>query len=820
MKQYLCRSFWLPLILLTCPIDSALADSAELYGLTQSTRSRVCAGGMTLVRVGVSNHGEEPWTGKVTLKWKRRVGRESAREVKLRPRQRVLFEVPMEIPQNFKRIKRFDLEVTLFDEGGNIAAYEGAPQQRRIGFMMDSQLPPLSMGTAIEAPPPKYPFWYWPLPPSTEQNTFEAIMAARIDAGNSRRAVGLEHEGLPIEQQEWQLFDLVAVSDPNLLLDHASRLSAKQYLERGGRIWVQMDKLNCDSIQPLLTADQCLMQVGVIQLHDFVVEVSDGVSDFAERERTVHVDSVIEMKRLVQAGGTVTHSIDGWPAAVTFNIGYGQLVVTALDSSGWISVRSRSASRDPLMDSKYTMYPWAKQLAGTIAGVARNPTPLTDQVNYPVQRLGTAVVPRLWVLFALGSYCLVLIAVGFVQYSGGRLASMGVIVPISAVIVAAMMLMGRNSINPDQSEIVSRLQLVEYASDGSSAQITEQAALKLNSVHDIRLQGTGLGNTEPDIADESESPPGVFQQSQSDFGNWTLGNYAWPAGVSRVRSDYRIYCKNQIVSAELTSSGVELNLPDGQAKLQDAILWFTRGNPMLVSSVAEQLFSSGEIKVGKQRWILSNLMTEEQNRRLEMYQILFGDESSKTRPTRRLYGWSELIETVRAPKSLKQVGASLQSMPVVLQRPEAGVEFELPYGLIELRQSGNQPGASTAYDDRSGTWQDELTQGMDREFEFVMPAEVLPLEAKSILLEFDVRAPQRKVEIWVLTQYSEVPILSADSPSLPWETTLTQPEILESVRDGVLEVRVHVSGKPKNASRVINWYVGHFHATIRGAVQP
>ncbi len=109
---------------------------------------------------------------------------------------------------------------------------------------------------------------------------------------------------------------------------------------------------------------------------------------------------------------------------------------------------------------------------------------------------------------------------------------------------------------------------------------------------------------------------------------------------------------------------------------------------------------------------------------------------------------------------------------------------------------------------------------MDRLFEFVMPVEVLPPEAKSILLEFDVRAPQRKVEIWVLTQTGELPILSTDSPSLPWEITLTQPEVLESVRDGILEVRVRVSSKPKEASRVINWHVGHFHATIRVAVQP
>ncbi len=394
------------------------------------------------------------------------------------------------------------------------------------------------------------------------------------------------------------------------------------------------------------------------------------------------------MKRLVQAGGNGTHSIDEWPAAITFDIGYGQLIVTKLDSSGWISIRSKSANRDPLLDSNYTMHPWAKQLAGTIAGVARNPTPLSRQVNYSVHRLGTAVIPWLWVLLVLGSYCLVLITVGVVQYSGGRLASMGVIVPISAVIVAAMMVMSRNSINPDQSEIVSRFQLAEYSSDGSSAQVTEQAALKLNRVRNVRLQGTGLGNTKPYIANESESPPGVFQQSQSDFGNWALGNYAWPAGVSRVQSDYRIYCEYITVSAELTSSGFQLNLPIGQAKLEDAILWFTRGNPMLVSSAAKPLFSSGEIKVGKQRWILSNLMTEEQNRRLEMYQTLFGDDSSRTRPARRLCGWSELIETVRAPDALKQIGASLQSMPVVLQRPEAGVEVELPYGLIELRQSG------------------------------------------------------------------------------------------------------------------------------------
>ncbi|MEZ6078540.1 MAG: hypothetical protein R3C56_23575 [Pirellulaceae bacterium] len=96
---------------------------------------------------------------------------------------------------------------------------------------------------------------------------------------------------------------------------------------------------------------------------------------------------------------------------------------------------------------------------------------------------------------------------------------------------------------------------------------------------------------------------------------------------------------------------------------------------------------------------------------------------------------------------MQQSGAALVALPVALQRPEIGKEVFLPHGLIELRQGLKADGATTTFNQQTGQWRQELAVAANVELDFVLPVEVVPFAAKSLELELDIRAPERKVTL-------------------------------------------------------------------------
>ena len=192
------------------------------------------------------------------------------------------------------------------------------------------------------------------------------------------------------------------------------------------------------------------------------MDVSDGSSNYNEDDRTVSSDEAIPMKRIVQSGGVVTHSIDGWPAAISFDVGYGQVFITTVSGYGWTRLR-KDQDPDPLKQSKYSLYDWGKQLSNSLTGLNRNKTPLQDEVDYPLQRLGVPIIPKFWVVISLGLFVGILVTLGAWRLVAQDLAPLGILVPGIAVLLTAAMVFGRSFVQSEVQETLSRFQLVEFA---------------------------------------------------------------------------------------------------------------------------------------------------------------------------------------------------------------------------------------------------------------------------------------------------------------------------------------------------------------------
>ena len=233
--------------------------------------------------------------------------------------------------------------------------------------------------------------------------------------------------------------------------------------------------------------------------------------------------------------------------------------------------------------------------------------------------------------------------------------------------------------------------------------------------------------------------------------------------------------------------------------------------------------ASTTIHVDGDRWIAGSLLSDEQQRRLEIYRSYFQPDKTIQRPQRRLYGWTPPWSHSNWNRDLKQLGSALVSIPIELERPMIGAEVFVPHGLIRLQRDVTNVSRTATFDDRTGVWRKENSDGAEVGLLFTLPPEVIPFAASAIVLELDIRAPQRDVSIVMQTKSGDIELAKLENPSIPWSKSITVADALESARDGILNVQMKVSESRSQKSQglaasVIPWQVDHFHVSMRGTV--
>ena len=200
--------------------------------------------------------------------------------------------------------------------------------------------------------------------------------------------------------------------------------------------------------------------------------------------------------------------------------------------------------------------------------------------------------------------------------------------------MGAGLLFASSFVRRDIPESVSRLQLVQVNDDGSFAMVREQSAVYLENSADMNLESNVDGRAIVDEGLES----GVKRYEVLDHEQWQLSNQDWPPGTWRYQARYVIPTQEMVVEAELNSSGVKLNMPELPSAMEDPVLSYNLGDPMLCETAGGRLLADGSLSADGDRWIAGTLISKEQQRRLQVYQEFFKPKEKTQFLSRVLYG--------------------------------------------------------------------------------------------------------------------------------------------------------------------------------------
>jgi hypothetical protein len=790
---------------------SAPINGLSLESVSAAPQSYWANDGLLIVRCLVKNGEPQASSGILVGRAVGNLREEDRRPFQIGPNESRFIDFQVRLPSPMPE-SHVDVEVSLYVRDGNqevLVVRSDEPAARKFTYWRQPKnrvITALSFG--IEAPPPLD--WRWE--PTKLFSTYELAIASRVDAELSKSCISFESIPFPLNPIDWKGIDNLILAEPECLRDAATMSVLRDYLNDGGRIWVMLDTMDTESLTGLLSSHQQLSYLDTLELSSFMVETPQ--QSLSREDRTVELSEPIRLKRVMQQGGSVPYSIDGWPACIIYPIGHGELMVTTLESSGWIEPRKNQWSEDPFFRSDFELRRFAKGIVDKIHLKRSIPMAHLKDVNYAVESIGNPIISRSLVASILLLFCAGLILFGLWRLLAGELKWAGIVAPGLAVVASMPLLVAAWMQKRDIPTMVSVLQLVQFGNP-SGGMIRESAAVYNADSQSMHFQSDTAGYIVPDPAIDS----GIKTISTEDFQRWQMSNVAWPAGVWKYTSATSTSNTAMVARGDFTSEGLSIVIPPGlPSELKDPVLCYSLGAPTLAKGLDDQrMVIDGNYPAEGERWTLNTLVDTEQRRKSEIYKKLFESGDRTQAPSRRLFGWTEAFTSsgVWNP-SIQQRGIALVSMPLSLSTPKSGSEVLVPYTMIDVRIA-DLSSSSPVYMEGIGRWVNQSSNKSESNLEFVLPGQVVPLETSMIAIDFDVQAPRRSVRLSCIQAEGGFPIEIAtlNEPSIPFHQTIEDPRIVKEFQDGTFVLRIEISDDREPDSS-IPWRIKHLRLSVRG----
>lgn len=812
------------LLLIACPgsaqDQSTPPTGLRFFSLGRSSHGRLQPGGWLVMSVTIENTGSQAVTVRAVATLSGFPDTQNARTLTLFPGTTENLQLYVLVPQVIDQLKTTEVDVALYqvDEGGErLLDVQGVPMRNNLQLQVE-QTNNLAFTSLNDAPQPKFP-WEWPF--VEPFHNYEIMVSSRVLSRNPRSMASFDQQQIPLTRMDWKDVGLMTISDSRFFEDAAAVESLSQFINEGGRVWFVLDKIPCHLVQPLLGQGNACAEVDQIELNRFSVEVHSAAVDLLESDRLVDHDTPIVFKRVVHVGGTASHTIEGWPAAIWMKIGYGEVLLTTLASQGWL--RPGSESTDPQQSTQFRMTPWGLPLALEVHE-PRLEQPISEAVSYPFELVGNPVLPRRLVGIILLVFVSLLVGVGVACCRFGELSKLGLYAPLLAALAGGGLVLSSTWIRRDIPETVSRLQLIQVNQHGRAAAIREQSAVHLSASAAMNLVSQSDGYATTDAAVQS----GIKRFDVGDVQRWQLSNMAWPPGSWRYQTTQLVDTPPLVATGRLNISGLTIDLPSELETFEDPIIGFAPGVPMIGVPMigrleGRQVRADGSLMAEGERWISDTLISNEQRRRIDIYRQFFDGDDRHLPPRHTLFGWSKPWDAAKWDNSnLTEVGSALVGLPLRLLRPPVGEQVLIPAGLIQLRKAPSEVAQTPAFNSKTGKWTTDMGLGISALMQFVLPPEVLPFQAQSLSLELNIKAPHRRVRLSSRSAGGEpISIVSLVGPSVPWRGVITDPSILSEAVDGTLDLLLEISertdiGLDDSPSSVVTWKIDAFRATALG----
>lgn len=573
--------------------------------------------------------------------------------------------------------------------------------------------------------------------------------------------------------------------------------SIRAWLQRGGRLWIRLDRTGIDAARSLLEDALPLSVVGETTANSVQLTLNPDYRQETYKTREVErtFDEPIRYMRVVQEGGEVFWTIDGWPVAMGISVGRGTVVVTTVDASAFYLPQSRTQNDAP----EFRLIPSGEPMQSALFLNRQEPLLRQDSVTEQAASvIGYRIPSRFTAIGLTLCFPAVLLAVGIWLQRREQGERLILVLPVIAILVSipAVRLgsLGRG-VAPKSVIETALVQSVP----GSKRLVSDGYA----SVFDFGSEALNISGTEGTIMEVDIDPTNRNYRrlvwtgvdschweglKQPDgirtFSERSLETLQRPLSVTATFDENGVVGKLESgglsETGDLIIAGIS---PDRMSLTLDSAGQF-RGTPQDVLAVGD--FSG-------RTWV-----SEQQGRRAAVYASVFENagtvEAFPQVPSLLFWAQSNRQMLNIGDSDVRRERSLLVVHPLRMEQPKIDTRITIPSPFIALRTTLDSEGTgfSSIFDNGRRQW--SKTEGSSQSFmQFQIPAVCLPFEVDTAELELFIRAGSRTVTVSAGSFESQTMVSTLFSPLGVQSISVPADLIRESCREGKLYVSLKVS---------------------------
>jgi hypothetical protein len=742
-------------------------------------------GSWSVLGLTVTNPGDEPTEGLVSVYFPHDSQRQFARRVWVPPHAErtswLPVQIPAEIPATVSRqpytVLSLDAtagqDVLLHRAGGPLTT-DGLMAIRHDAAKTCAYLDWMDDGDAGRDEEELDRFGR--VAPDPDDQALETLAAGR-EARDLEPSCSILPAGfLPPWSECLEGYDQMLLTSDRIVRDTAGLAALRAWVRAGGRLWIMVDRVQPSTLLALLGNAMPVEPVDRVELDRFSIETFDETAEAVVAD-PCDFQEPVAMVRVVASEVDVACRIDGWPAAVWIPYGEGEVLLTMLGSRGWRSADGKAASKGLGLLSKRFFSPRKSRPNVSAAGPAIR------------QLVGYRVAGRRLPLAVLGGYCLTLFAAGLFCARRRQSERLLWIVPIASVVAAGLLVGGGIASARSVPPTVVTTQIVNVAPETDECRSESLLAIYDQRSRSIDWQARRLQH----LTLERSGDGDVSRREWTDDDAVVLPGSVTRAGSVESATVVGAQPLDRRVAAEMQfgPEGLTGRLSTGRlSDVSDAVILsppaaasaVTLGEGGRLACRPVQVLPAGDFSG-------SAILSEEQRWRQDVMRSLFRfDAAAQPNHPRSqsLAFWCRPVDqAVSLPDGFDSRGTALAIVPLEFRRTPADTAFRIPANFLRVTTCAGRRGRSTAFDPRTGRWRKHVTSAGEIVLRFALPAHVIPCRLEQGMLTVRLTAPSRSFIVSAYRGGQPVAVKAVDNPDGVFECPLTADHLGQDERGGV-----------------------------------